>query len=147
MYGLIAPWISFTPTNITTKSFLHSYQTMFMKYRLDLIAYQFYIKIKLKGKHWTRIGKKTELIHNIWTWRNTQNPWIWLPSKCLRTTPLPSIPLIPKNIYSRKFISSPQFPRHAFTLKLVSSNSPHMPSLYSIGICTLSNPIKEYKIN
>ena len=50
MVGLAAPRISFTPANITTKSFLLSYQTIFKKYRLDLIAYQFYIKIKLEEK-------------------------------------------------------------------------------------------------
>ena len=50
MDGLTSPWISFTLSNITKKSFLLSYQTIFKKYRLDLIAYQFYIKINLEAK-------------------------------------------------------------------------------------------------
>ena len=89
----------------------------------------------MKRKHWTRIGKKNELIHNIWTWINSYNPWRFLPSPYLIPTPLPSIPLMPKNLCSRKTISSPQFLQHAFTLKFVSSNSPHMPYLYSIQVC------------
>ena len=109
-----------------------SYQTIFKKYRLDLIAYQLYINTKLDGKKWTRIGKKEELIHTRWTWRNTYNPWKFLPYPYPIPTHLPSIyslmvflaypwvSFTPANLTTKSFLLSYQTIFKKYRLDLIS---------------------------